>query len=116
MDAQKARRVSYFGKTWPGENLGSFRPELPKPTEWEQLLIQLGLNDAQALKAVNSDGEAGEKLRRFVLGALSHSYVPEGVITAVRRRRKEKRLAIAFSIQSAACSSNAAASPTGNQV
>ncbi|HEY6490832.1 MAG TPA: hypothetical protein VIY99_17025 [Terracidiphilus sp.] len=116
MDDQKTQRISYFGKTWPGENLGAFKLELPKPTEWEQLLLQLGLNDAQALKAVNCDGEAGEQLCRFVLSSLSHSYVPEAVVTAVRRRRKEKRLAIAFSIQSAAIHSDAVAITSAKQV
>lgn len=114
MDVQKTQRVMYFGKSWPGENLGSFQPELPKPTEWEQLLVKLGLNDSAALEAIDAEGEAGNQIRHFVLSSLSHSYVPEAVIKAVRRRRKEKRLALAFSMQAAASDASAAAI-TGKQ-
>ena len=109
MDDQKARHVSHFGGMWPGQNLGPFREELPKPTEWDQLLAKLGLNDPQALDAVKSDGEDGEQLRNFVLRVFGQCFVPEAVIEAVRRCRKENQLAISLATQPTAINSNTVA-------
>jgi hypothetical protein len=86
MDRDNAPHVNFIFKSWPGQNLGAFRLEAPKPAEWDQLLTALGLTDAQALEAVNSDGETGEQLRKFVLTGFRQYFVPEVVIKAVRRR------------------------------
>jgi hypothetical protein len=115
VDGQNARHVSYFGRVWPGQNLGSVRRERPKPKEWDQLLAKLALNDSQALEAVKSDGEEGEQLRKFVLRFFRHCFVPEAAIKAVRRRRKVKHVAISLASQPTAIDSNAVATTSGEQ-
>jgi hypothetical protein len=115
VDGQNARHVSYFGRVWPGQNLGSVRRERPKPTEWDQLLAKLALNDSQALEAVKSEGEEGEQLRKFVLRFVRHYFVPEAAIKAVRRRRKVKHVAISLASQPTAIDSNAVATTSGEQ-
>jgi hypothetical protein len=115
MDCQNAR-LSYFGRVWPGQHLVSFRREMPKATEWDQLLAKLALDDSQALEAVKSDGEEGEQLRKFVLRFFQHYFVPEAAIKAVRRRRKVKHVAISLASQPTAIDSNAVATISGEQV
>jgi len=79
------RNTEQFHKRgWASQNQGF--SDLSEIAEWDRLLRQLGLNDSQALEAVNSDGEAGETLRNFVLRAFRHFFVPEIVIEAVRHR------------------------------
>jgi len=116
MHVQNARRVSLIGGVWPTQNQGAFRWELAKPAEWDQLLTRLGLDDSQALNAVKSDKEEGEQLRNFVLGSFRQSFVPEAVIKAVRRRRKENQLAISLASQPTAINSNAVATTSGEQM
>lgn len=116
MDGQKARPVSYFGRVWPGLNLGSFRREMPEPTEWDQLLAKLALNDSQALEAVRSDRKEGEQLRKFVSRFFERYFVPEAAIKAVRRRRKVKQVATSLASKPTAINSHAVATTSGEQV
>jgi hypothetical protein len=113
MDSQNAR-LNYLGREWPGRSC--FRGERPKPTEWDQLLAKLALNDSQALEAVRSDGEEGEQLRKFVSRFFRHYFVPEAAIGAVRRRRKVKHVATSLASQPTAIDSNAVAITSGEQV
>lgn len=96
MHDQNARPASYFLGVWPGQNPGAFRRELPRPTEWDQLLAKLGLNDSQALGAIKSGGKEGEQLRNFVLKFSRESFVPEAVIRAVVRYRKENQPSVSL--------------------
>jgi hypothetical protein len=84
MDRRNAEHLQLKG--WADRNHGYFQSDLPEIAEWDRLLRQLGLNDSQALEAVKSDGEAGERLCKFVWGAFRHFFVPETVIEAVRHR------------------------------
>jgi hypothetical protein len=86
------------------QNQGFFQSDLPEIAEWDRLLRKLGLNDSQALEAVKSDGEAGERLRKFVWRAFRHFFVPEIVIEAVRHRTVHQ-LIVPIADQSAATSS-----------
>src|ERR1035441_34235 len=84
-DEMDQRNAEHFQKKgWASQNQGF--SDLPEIAEWDRLLRQLGLNDSQALEAVKSDGEAGERLRNFVWSAFRHFFVPEIVIEAVRHR------------------------------
>jgi hypothetical protein len=112
MADQNPRRVNHFGNAC----LGPFRLELPQPAKWTQLLFALGLNDSQALEAVKSDGERGEQLRKFVLRSFGHYFVPEDVIEAARRRRKEKHTAISLANQPIANNSNDVSTTFGERV
>jgi hypothetical protein len=96
MDHMNTRRVRYSRGGLPGQNLGSFRLELPELAEWDQLLAKLGLSDSQALDAVKSEGEEGEQLRRFVLRFFRQFFIPEAVIKAVSRRLTKNRLVISL--------------------
>jgi hypothetical protein len=87
VDGQNAAHVSYFGRLGPGQNLGFVRRERPKPTEWDQLLAKLALNDSQALDAAKSDGEEGELLRKFLLRFFRHYFVPEAKPRVVAETR-----------------------------
>jgi hypothetical protein len=79
------RNVEHFPqKGWASQNQGF--SDLPEIAEWDRLLRQLGLNDSQALEAVKSDGEVGERLRKFVWRGFRHFFVPEIVIEEVRHR------------------------------
>jgi len=109
---QNARRAFHFGNA----TLGPFRPELPQPTKWAQLLVKLDLNDSQALEAIRSDGERGEQIRKFVLRSLRLHFVPEPVIEAMYRRRREKRVAISSLIQQKAIDLNAVATNVDEQM
>jgi hypothetical protein len=112
MDGQNAR-LSYLGRVWPVLHLVFFRREMPKPTEWDQLLAKLALNDSQAPEAVKSDGEEGEQLRKFVLRFFRHYFVPEAAIKAVRRRRKANHVATSIASQPTAINSHAVATTSG---
>jgi hypothetical protein len=92
MDHRNARRVSNLGKRWP-KAIGW---EFPEVAEWDQLLTKLGLNDSQALDAVKSEGEKGDQLRSFVLKCFKQYFVPEAVLNAVGRRRKQYQLALSL--------------------
>jgi hypothetical protein len=109
MHDENAPRINYFGGVRPTQTLGPFRLEMPVPPEWDQLLAKLTLSDSQALEAVKSDGEQGERLRKFVFKSFTHHFVPEEVIKAASRRRKEKHLEASPTSQPGAIDSNAAA-------
>ncbi len=109
MHVQNAPRMNYFGGVGPAQTLGPFRLEMPIPTEWDLLLAKLALSDSQALEAVKSDGEQGERLRKFVFRSFTHHFVPEEVIKAASRRRKEKHLEASRTSQPGAIDSSAAA-------
>jgi hypothetical protein len=85
MQRQNPERSKFLGRAWQGRNPSSLQTEVPKFAEWDQLLRRLGFNDSQALEAVKSDGEAAQQLREFVSRSLRQYFVPEAVITAVRR-------------------------------
>ncbi len=104
MDRRNAELFQLKG--WAGRNQGLFQSDLPEVAEWDRLLRQLGLNDSQALEAVKSDGEAGERLRKFVWRAFRHFFVPEIVIEAVRRRTVHLPI-VPIADRSAAASSTA---------
>jgi hypothetical protein len=89
---------------------------MPEPTEWDQLLAELALNDSQALEAVRSDGEEGEQLRKFVSRFFGRYFVPETAIKAVRRRRKVKHVATSLASKPTATNSHAVATTSGEQV
>jgi hypothetical protein len=84
MDRQNAEYPHLKG--WARRSQSSFQPELPEIAEWDRLLQQLGLNDSQALTAINSGGEAGDRLCKFVWGGSRRFFVPETAIEAVRHR------------------------------
>jgi hypothetical protein len=107
MDDLNARHVSNFGAVLSGPNLGSVAIELPKPTEWDQLLVKLGLNDSQALEAVKSGQEKGDQVRNFVLKFFRQYFVPEPVIAAVSRFQKDSQVAISLATQPTPVHSNA---------
>ena len=115
MHGHSARHASYFAGAGAGQHLGNFKPEIPQPTEWDQLLAKLSLSDLQALEAVRSDGERGEQLRKFVSRFFGHYFVPEEVILAVRDRKK-KTPAISLASQPTTINSNAAATTSGELV
>jgi hypothetical protein len=112
MIVQNARRAFNFGNAC----LGTFRPELPQPTKWALLLVDLGLDDSQALEVVKTDSERGEQLRGFVMKSLGLYFVPEAVIEATRRRRKAKRVAISSASQRMAIDSRRVGITSGQQV
>ena len=89
-----------------GQNQGFSQSDLPDIAEWDRLLRQLGLNDSQALEAVKSDSDAGERLRKFVWSAFRHFFVPEIVIEAVRHRTVHQ-LIVPIADKSGAASSTA---------
>lgn len=105
MDRRNAENFQLKG--WAGQNQGYFRSDLPEIAEWDRLLRHLGLNDSQALEAVKSDGEAGERLRKFVCRVFRQHFVPEVVIQAVRHRTV-KQLILSITDQSAPANSTAA--------
>jgi len=94
-------------KGWAGRNQSFFQSDLPEIAEWDRLLRQLGLDDSQALEAVKANGDAGEKLCKFVCRAFRQHFVPEVVIQAVRHRTV-KQLIVSITDQSAPANSTAA--------
>jgi hypothetical protein len=86
---------------------------LPQPAKWTQLLLKMGLNDSQALEAVKSDSERGEQIRKFVLRSVGRCFVPEAVIQATHRRRKETRPALLSVTQRASIDSTAVMTTSG---
>jgi hypothetical protein len=114
VDDQNMQRVNHFRWIWPGESLGAFRPELPKPTQWDQLLTKLGLTDSEALAAVTAEGDVSEQLRTFVSRFLGHYFVPEPVIKAVRKRRRAKRLIASLGVQPTVINSNTRETTAGS--
>jgi len=104
MDRQNAEHLRLKGRI--DRNQVFFQSDLPEIAEWDRLLRQLGFNESQALEAVKSDGEAGERLRKFVWRAFRHFFVPETVIAAVRHRTAHQLIA-PIADQSAAASSTA---------
>ncbi len=107
MQPKNARRVTSFGNFNP--RAGSFASELPKPADWDQLLVTLRLTEAQALEAIQSDEAVGQQLQDFVLRFCRHQFVPEAVINAAFRRRKGKRRVLPSAIRGTTISPDVAA-------
>jgi hypothetical protein len=100
--------AGYFHlKGWNDRNQRFVQSDLPEIAEWDRLLRQLDLSDSQALEAVKSGGEAGDRLCKFVRGASRHFFVPEIVIEAVRHRTGHQ-LIVPITDQLAVASSTAA--------
>ena len=100
MNHRNGRDSGFSGTGWPRRssspfgNANSFKFEAPQAAEWDQLLTNLALTDSEALEAVKTEGEKGERLRNFVLRFFRDHFVPEAAINAVRYPGKVKSVAV----------------------
>jgi len=108
MGQQQNDENAEFSLASTGHNLGYFKLAPLKPAAWDLLLWELGLTDSQVLKAIELDGEAGKKIRKFVSGAYRQYFVPETVIKAIYNR-KLGNLVTPIAVQSIAEIANASA-------
>lgn len=71
---------------WRSRSVSDLLPPALGATEWDQLLVRLGLTDAEALAAVREGREAGQAIRNFVRWAFREHFVPEDVLLAMKLR------------------------------